>query len=587
MRSYQFGSFHIDVEQRALLRDGSPVRLTQRVFELLLVLVQNSGRIVTKETLLREVWAGSFVEENNLTVSISALRKALGDEHNHLFIETVSKRGYRFVAPVRVEDKTEGGNYAEKDSESYFNLKPRARSSLSPIAVLPFVNLTGTRAAEYLCEAIAESLINKLTDDLRLRVIARSTSFLYREAGIDPVEAGRQLKVRAVLTGRILEFEGHLIIRAELIDVARKVQLWGGQYDCPPSDVFAVQKNISWQIINSLRLSLPKEQRQAFSKRHTENPEAYHDYLKACHYWNKRTAQNIERAVGYFKRAIEADPHYALAFAGLADCYNLQSSFGVRPPRQSFRDAKVAATTALAIDDSLAEAHTSLALLKTLYEWDWKGARQSYLRAIALNPGYATAHHWYGNYLGRMGADDEALRHIKVAESLDPLSPLIKVSMAWIYCAARNYDRALEYCWAALDLDASFAPAQATRALCYLYQGLHEQSIAEIENLSKSVEDTELFAFLGHLYGIAGEPRKAEMMLESLKEKMSTMYISPYYLALVHSGLGNKGEAFSYLEDALREHYPQLTHLKAQPTFDSLREDSRYADLLRNMRLIR
>ncbi|MCA1626804.1 MAG: winged helix-turn-helix domain-containing protein, partial [Acidobacteria bacterium] len=424
---YEFGPFRLDAAEQLLLRDGVPVPLTPKVFETLVVLVENSGRVVEKEKLMEQVWPGTFVEEGNLSVTIFMLRKALGEDAvERRYIETVPKRGYRFTAPVRkmrrgdqlgdqsgsraaagesasfldatvIEPPSSPGHSnakfphesatlsrttrALKDSSSSLSSSQsirRARAkTIDSLAVLPLVNGSDDPNAEYLSDGITESIINSLSQLPQLRVMSRSTVFRYKGREVDPQEVGRDMSVRAVLTGRVLQLGDRLIIRTELVDVADGWQLWGEQYNRNPADILAVQEEISQEISAKLRLKLSGEQKQRLTKRHTGSAEAYQTYLKGRYYWNKRTHEGIRKGIEYFTEAIKLDPNYALAYAGIADSYALLGAieYSALPPHEAMQKAREAALRALAIDDTLAEAHASLAYVR-IYDWNWTEAEK-------------------------------------------------------------------------------------------------------------------------------------------------------------------------------------------------------------------
>ncbi len=456
---YEFGRFRLDPEEHLLLRNGKPVALTPKVFDILLVLIRNSGHVVEKGELMRAVWPDSFVEENNLTVNMSALRKALGTGHaERQYIETVPKRGYRFFANVR-EVRGESPDLVEEYAGARLITEEKSSvrrdQAITSLAVLPLVNASADPQMEYLSDGITETIINSLAQLPQLRVMARSTVFRYKGREADPQAVGHELGVGAVLTGRVSQVGESLIISMELVDVAHGWQLWGEQYNRNPADIFALQEEIAREISGKLRLRLTGEQQQRLTKRYTESTEAYQAYLRGRYHWNKYTREGLKKGTAYFQQAIDLDPGYALAYAGLADSYYRLSNLYL-PPREAMPKAKAAAMKALEIEEMLAEAHASLGLVRFWYEWDWQGAEREYKRAIELNPGYAIAPLWYGLQLMALGRFDDALAEMKRAQDLDPLSLVINTNLGGTLYRARRYDQAIEQCRRTLEIDSSF-----------------------------------------------------------------------------------------------------------------------------------
>ncbi len=459
--------------------------------------------------------------------------------------------------------------------------------AIDSIAVLPFANASGDPNAEYLSDGITENLINNLSQLPKLRVVPRSLAFAYKGRETDPRKAGRELNVRAVLMGRVAQRGETLNIQTELVDVAEVSQLWGQQYNRKLSDIIVIQEEISKAVSEKLRLRPTGEEQKRLTKRYTENPEAHQLYLKGRYLWNRRTAQTLQRAAAYFQQAIDKDPSYALAWAGLADCYALYSFYGARSPEEAFPKAKEAAAKALEIDDALAEAHASLAWIKTTYDWDWPGAEREFKRTIELNPNYATVHMWYaGGYLSAMGRLDEALAVIKRAEEMEPLSPIISSTVGVQLYDARQYDQAIEQLRRVIDTDANFPQAHLYLGWAYEQKGMFEEAIAEFEKGSKlSGGDPRMVGALGHAYAVSGRKDRAQNVIVDLKQQSRRRYVAPFEIAVIYIGLGDKDLTFEWLEKAYRDHSHWLTWLKVDPRFDSLHGDSRYRDLRRRMGL--
>lgn len=594
---YEFGLFQLDPTERLLLRSGEPVPLTPKSFETLALLVKNNGHCVSKEELIEQLWPDTYVEQGNLAVNISALRKALGaGPDGREYIETVPRRGYRFNAQVReARARNNGTGFALATASE---TRPAGSETVNSLAVFPLVNATDDPNAEYLSDGITESIINTLSQLPQLRVMARSTVFRYKGRDIHPQDAGRELGVHAVLSGRVLQVGDRVVIRAELVDVARGWHLWGEQYDRQPSDLLNVQSEIAREISESLRLKLSGEQRERLVRRHTESTEAYRTYLKGRHYWNKRTLETLSRGIVFFEEAIAMDPRYALAYAGLADSYLLLGSveYGALDPTVATEKAKRNAMLALNIDPALAAAHASLAYVR-VYNWDWEEAEKEYRRAIELNPSYATAHHWYALYLTAMKRPEEALAEIKLAHELDPLSLPINMGVGLHYYLTRQYDKAITEYRKAIELDPNFCMAHFGLAMAYVQNFMHEEAIAKYQTAFDISGGSPLMsAGLGHVYAMSGRRDKARKILRELSEQLqrpapadaviAQQYVSPYYLAAINAGLGDKSAAFQWLRQACEMRSEGLFWLQVDPILDNLRADARFADILRRVRLL-
>jgi serine/threonine protein kinase/Tfp pilus assembly protein PilF len=470
--------------------------------------------------------------------------------------------------------------------------KPRAQSSarrrgkaIDSLAVLPLDNASADSNMEYLSEGITESIINMLSQLPKLRVVSRSTAFRYKGRDIDPLEVGHELNVRAILTGRVRTVGDSFMIGAELIEVAGDRQLWGAHYSRKLSDIFEVQEEIAREISENLRLRLTGKQRQGLTKRHTENTEAYQLYLKGLHFFNKREVQAYERALECFKQAINLDGNYALAYAGMSDCYANMSGAGL-PSKEAMVKARTAAIKALEIDDTLAEAHTSLAHVNIIFDWDWSEAETEFKRAIELNPNYAEAHHWYSHYLVAMARMGESLAESLCALELDPLNPGMSTHLGWHHLMAREYDRAIEQFRTALELDRSFSPAHIYLGHAYERKGMYAEAIAQFQKGRALYEKNPLFlGFLGHSYAVSGNRDEARKAINKLKEQPGQEFVWPFMMALIYTGLGEKDQAFECLEKAYQDRNDDLIYLKVEPAFDPLRADPRFTNLLRRVGL--
>jgi eukaryotic-like serine/threonine-protein kinase len=469
--------------------------------------------------------------------------------------------------------------------------KLKSRTSAGPkiidsLAVLPFENASHDPENEYLSDGITGSLINNLATVPKLRVMAQSTVFRFKGREIDPQAIGRDLNVRAVLTGRVTQSGGSLRVGAEMVDVATGSQLWGAQYDRKPGDIFVIQDEISNEISGKLRLQLSRAQKKRLTRRHTEDAEAYRIYLKGRHHWNRWTEEGFYKAIEYFQQAIDKDPAYALAYAGLADCYVLLGWNSYLPPKDAFPKGKAAALTALQFDPNLSEAHTPLAAVLWLHDWQWQEAQKEFKRSLELNPTYPTANHWYAEYVMTMGRQVEAIAQMKKSQTLDPLSLIINVAIGWANYMARRYDEAREQLLQTIELDPNYAVTYWILGLLYRATGRYELSITEGEKgVSVSGDSPPMRAALAHSYGKAGKTKEALQILDDLTKLAQHKYVAAHFFAGIHIGLGENDRALEYLEKAYEEHSHWLIYLHIDPSMDDLRNDSRFQDLLRRVGL--
>jgi eukaryotic-like serine/threonine-protein kinase len=462
-------------------------------------------------------------------------------------------------------------------------LRPRG-SAIDSLAVLPFVNTSADSSADYLSDGITESIINNLSQLSSLRVMARSTVFRYKGKDADPQQIGRDLRVRAVLSGRLAQRGNVVIVQAELVDVENGSQLWGGQYNRKMADVFALQEDLSTEISEKLRLRLTGEEKQRLTKRYTENAEAYQLYLKGRYYWNKGTEDGGNKAIECFQQAIKKDPGYALAYSGLADTYNLLSAFAWLPPREVIPKSKAAALKALEIDDHLAEAHNALGYASFSYDWDWPAAGRHFERALALNPSASGMS--YSTYLAALGRTDESLAEAKRSLDLDPLSLVIHLRMARALYMARRFDQAIEQCQKMLELDPNYPLAYWQMGQAELEKGMYREALSHLEKDSALTRGSPMaLAYVGNVLARTGERSHALQVLEQLKSASKQKYVYSLGLARVYAGLDDKEQAFAWLERAYEERSTALYFLKVDPIWDPLRSDPRFNGLLRRIGL--
>jgi serine/threonine-protein kinase len=466
--------------------------------------------------------------------------------------------------------------------------------AIDSIAIIPFTNVGADPDTEYLSDGIAESLISNLSQLPNLKVMSRSSAFRYKGRDIDPQEVGRELKVQAVLTGQLVQRGDALAISLELVDSRDSRQLWGEQYNRKLSDVLAVQTEIAREISDRLRLRLNGTEQKKLTKRYTENAEAYQLYLKGRFYWNKFTEEGLKKGIDYFSRAIEKDPNYASAYAGMADCYNMLSMY--LAPKEVFPRAKAAAIKALELDESLAAAHISLGAYKMFYEWDWAGADQevrlamelnpSYAKSIELNTDYGDSNHYYCGLLDVMGRPDEAIVEMKRALDVDPLALVLYAEMGWSYYIARQYDQSIEQALKAIELDPSLVLAHAALGNDYEQKKMYGQAISELNKAKVlSGNNPNFVAELGYGYAVSGQRSEAQKIIRELMERGSREYVDPCGIANIYVGIGERDLAFEWLERAYQDRSPGIAWLKAEPKYDPLRQDTRFADLLRRIGL--
>lgn len=645
---YEFGPFRVDTEERILLKEGHPLPLPPKVFDTLLALVEKSGRIVEKDELMKTVWPDTFVEESNLTVNISVLRRTLHEgSSEQQYIETVSKRGYRFTANVRelmgeasgvqreeladshtapeekrrTEQKTENLTEQEKNMTrlaapdnlrlsfalnktvvigiallvalivplSYFWISTRSKqtqtnAAVRTIAVLPFNPMSAEGTDEYLGLGMADALITRLSN-IR-EVIVRPTSAVRKYTGAqrEAVSIGQELRVDAVLEGSIQRLGDRIRVTVQLVNVRDGSPLWADTFDEKLTDVFKLEDAISERMTGALPLKLTGEEKRLLTKRYTENSEAYQAYIKGRYYSFKFTEDGIDKGIEYFHQAIELDPRYALAYAGLADAYTIAADWHLSPG-EAMQKARAAAKRALEIDETLAEAHTSMAIVNLNYDWKWDAAESEFKRAIQLNPSYAPAHILYGEYLAIMQRFDESLAEMKRALELDPLSPDINTLQGEPFYFAREYDRAIDQFKKAAEMAPDLWLAHYYLGLAYEQKGDSPRAVSEFQKAMAIDEIPEVMSGLGHNYAVSGRKKEALKLLEELKEQSNQRYVSPYDMAIIQAALGDKDLAVASLQAAYEDRSEWMLLLKVDPRLDSLRSDQRFEVLTRQVGL--
>jgi serine/threonine protein kinase/tetratricopeptide (TPR) repeat protein len=459
-------------------------------------------------------------------------------------------------------------------------------TGMHSIAVLPFEDLSPQKDQEYLCDGLAEELINRLTNIERVKVPARTSAFSFKGKELGIQDIGKELKVEMLLEGSIRKADNRLRIQVQLVNVADGYPVWSQKYERNMEDIFALQDEISLAIVDNLKIKLLGDEKERIVKHHTENIEAYNLYLQGRYFWNQRTREGLRKSVDYFKQAIEIDPDYALAYSGLADSYITAGDYLYLPPKEAFSEARAAALKALELDKNLAEAYNALAAIKKYYDWDWQGAEREHKRALELNPNYPTAHQWYAEFLAAMGRFDEALAEVKRAQELDPLAPIKYFSEAFIHWLARQYDQAIERCEKALELDPDFFIVFEYLALSYYHKGMYDEfmlnrpkSMAHAGISPKEIEEFR------NVYEKSGIRAGIQSELNHLKKLSEQHYVSPFYFADSYALLDEKDQAFEWLEKACEERSPMLVYLRNHPDFDNLRSDPRFKVLLKKIGL--
>lgn len=659
-RYFRFAEFRIYPSEHRLLRDGVAVPLAPKAFDILVYLVSHNGSLIKREELMQAIWPDSFVEETNLNVNISLLRKTLGTlPDGQPFIETVPRKGYRFNGSV-VEEEDSGSTQpvppdhpsvelspavgaaamaaaamtapgevplaepvqTAEDSASILDpARPRrvsagrimlvssllvlvtlamifalsrlkARSttvhaSTRSIAVLPFHGLSPNSSDEYLGLGMTDALITRLSDLHKIIVRPIGTVRKYTSTD-DPVAAGKELAVDSVLEGSIQHAADRTRVTVRLLRVSDGELLWGTEFDEKLTDMFAIEDSISQKVAGALALNLSGEEQRRLSRPFTASNDAYQLYMKGRFFWNKRSVDGVKKSLEYFQQAIDTDPKYAVAYAGLADAYITAGSYGysIMPPREAMPKAEAAVQKALSIDDSLAEAHASLGYIKFTYDWDWSGAEQEFQRSIALNPLYDTAHHWFSHELMALGRPGEAMAQSRLALQISPSDTVMNEHMGWTYLMMRNYDQAIQAAHKALEMDPNFLLAHRVTALAYLYGQNNQKAIEEFQKaVDLTHDDPVARAYLARGYAVSGNRPQAEQILKDLLGISQKQYIPPTEVAAVYAALGDPKSAMEWLNRSYDERASALPYAKVDRAYDTLRGDANFNELLRRLKL--
>lgn len=617
----RFGVYELDMRAGELRKRGVKVPLQGLPLQVLTVLLENPGQVVSRDELRSRLWpADTFVDfDHSLHNAIARLRDALGENATSpRFVETLPRRGYRFIGALDSPAVSQPPTTPEvrEPSQLWRALLPAmlvviaiaallvglnvggVRSRLSgnsvsepvhidSIAVLPLKNLSDDREQDYFADGMTEALITDLGKVSALRVISRTSVMRYKDTQKPLPEIARELQVDALVEGTVARSGDRLRITANLIQASPEKHIWAETYERSLSDVIALQNDVARNITQQIQVQLTPEEHVKLSSSHPVDPEAYRLYIKGRYFWVKRNRESFDRAMDYFQQAIDRDPTYAAPYSGLADCYVLFGStfdVGGQAPNEVQPKAKAAALKALALDNSLADAHNSIAYVKLTYDWDWSGAEAEFKRSIALNPGYGHGHHWYAHLLLSSGHADEALAESNRALELDPVSPIINLHLGWHYLYTKQYDRAIEQLTKTLELDRDYALAHWYMGLAYEQKKMYSDALREMNRAKELLpKNLGVVCDIGHLYAVSGDKASAEKVIAELKEESAHRYVNQYEMALIYIGLGQNDLAFRSLERAFREHSDMLVYLKVDSRLDPLRSDSRFADLTRRV----
>jgi TolB-like protein/DNA-binding winged helix-turn-helix (wHTH) protein/Flp pilus assembly protein TadD len=627
----RFGVFDVDVRAGELRKHGLRVRLQEQPFQILAMLLEHPGQVVTREELQKKLWpADTFVDfDHGLNKAVNKIRDALGDSaESPRFVETVARRGYRFLAEVKAADAAPGQSphvapppvpAAETRDRPDLAVTPAATKNRAPslawkmavfvplalivfftgwklysrnypatvihsLAVLPLESLSNDASQDYFADGMTDELISDLGQLSALRVISRTSVMGYKHAHKPLPQIARELNVDAIVEGTVLRSGDRVRITAQLIDATADKHLWSQSYEGELKDTLALQNQVARAIADQIRIKLNPQEQAALKIARVVNPEAYESYLKGRYFWNKRTPDSLKVALAYFNQAIDEDPNYAQAYSGLADTYALLGDwqYAVMTPKEAFPRAKAAAIKALELDSTLSEAHNSLAFCFDAFDWDLESAGKEFQRSIELNPGYATAHHWYAWHLSLLGRFDEALEEMRKAKNLDPLSLIINADLAELLVIAHFYDESIVQSRATIEMDPNFALAHNQLAQAYLQKHMNVEAIAELQ---KAVElsggSPTCVANLARAYAASGKTSEAVKLLGDLKNHSNRGYSDASEVAVVYAALGDKDQAMHWLEIGYEERFNPGVLLR--PGFNPLRSDQRFQDLLRRI----
>jgi TolB-like protein/DNA-binding winged helix-turn-helix (wHTH) protein/Tfp pilus assembly protein PilF len=644
--SLRFGTYEFDLRSGELRKHGIRIKLQEQPSQILAILLEHRGEMVTREQLQHRLWpSDTFVDfDHSLNTAVMRLREALSDSsENPRFIETLPRRGYRFLAPVEEKSSSvseptpaqtvEVGVSQSPDSKvgstsaallpafsataaksekrvrrpilvalsvlaivlaGVFGFRYLKRpspttgpsSQLTSLVVLPFENLSADKDQAYFADGMTDELIAHLAKIRSLRVISRTSSMEYKGTHKTLSQIARDLNVDSVVEGTVLRSGDRVRITAELVQVATDRHLWAETYESQLGDILTLQSHVASAIVNEIRVKLTPEDQVRLATTRPVSTQSYENYLKGRYYWNKRSQEGLTKAIDYFQLAIEQDPNYALAYAGLADCYSIIGSaiVGTVPASEVAPKARAAALKSLELDNTLAEAQTSLATVRFNYDWDWNAAASGFRRAVELNPSYATAYQRNSLYLMSMGRTSESIAEMNRAHDLDPLSVSMNFSLGWRLYMAREYDQAIEQLRNTIDMDPDFVLPHLVLGQAYEQKKMYDQAIAELRRAADiSQSSPPAIAALARIYAVSGRTSEARKLLDQLMEQSKKRYVSPFYVAIVYAGLGENDQALDWIEKAYKDRSNAIVFAKVDPQLDTLRATPRFQSLLRRL----
>jgi TolB-like protein/DNA-binding winged helix-turn-helix (wHTH) protein/Tfp pilus assembly protein PilF len=635
----RFGTYQVSLQSGELRKAGLRIRVQQQPMKLLEILLEHPGEVITREQFRSRVWPNeSFGDfDQALSIAIGKLRSALEDSaENPRFIETLPKRGYRFLADVSVVDATtrpkrpgsgvgdlpgsqekktepghelQGGGLAVAPQRWQwprrwvlgalalalslliffawrFRWRAPAPTGIRSIAVLPLDNLSGDASQNYFADGMTDELITDLAQISALRVISRTSVMVYKGARKPLPQIARELNVDAVVEGTVLRSGDQVRITAQLIEASTDKHIWSQSYEGELRDTLALQNRVASAIADQIRVNLTPQEQAALKSAKAVNPEAYQSYLKGRYFWNKRTADGLKVALAYFNAAIEEDPKYAQAYSGLADTYALLGDwqYAVMTPKEAFPKAKAAAIKALELDSSLSEAHTSLGYSLRAFDWDFASAGKEFRRAIEINPGYATAHHWNAMNLGLLGRPKEALVEMRKAEDLDPLSLIINADLAEFLLLTHSYDESVEQGRKIIEMDSTFAIGHKQLGDAYLLKHMDKEAVAELQKAIRLSRGSPIcIADLARAYVASGKKNEAVKLLSDLKKSSNASFTNAPQIAMIYASMGDTDQAMDWLERAFEERFNPSILLRSG--FDPLRSDPRFEELMHRIGL--
>ena len=617
VRFYDFAGFRIDVQRRRLLRNGEPIPIKPKALDTLIALVENRGRVVEKDDLMGRLWPDTAVEAANLTQNVFVVRKTLGEAPGEQkFIATHARRGYQFVGEVREVVPEEGETTLESQPARRLNpflwrnrvalgiltiavvavavalaaewrrwRSAGVTSDISAIAVLPFRNVSADPEQEYFADGMTDAVIADLASISALRVVSRQSVMRYKTSQKSMRDIARELGVDAVIEGSVSRVAGQIRLTVQLVDGRTDDHLWTHRYDRDLRNVLSLQGELARAIAEAVRVTVTERERGGLAKRRPVDPEAYDLYLRGLYFWGRRDEEGLLKSLDYYQQAIARDPTFARAYAGMALTFNPLAVQGFMPAADARPRLRAAAERALALDPDLTEARIALATV-TAHGWDWQEGERAWMQILERSPNNATARLWYGWLLESLGRFSEALAERERAVTADPLSLLNNASLGSNLYLNGRYRDAVTRFQLTLKLDPRFAAAHSGLAWNYLKMGMRQEAIAALEeSVRLSRGDTRTLAALGYAFGIAGMPAEAKAILQALQNRSRQRYVAPFFLAWVHTGLGQHDAAFARLEEAYREGSPGLLHIKADPPLEPLRTDPRFRQLLLWMNL--